>query len=67
MGPGVSDADYARWVAAFDRAMAQPSFDALRAKAGLYPFAMTGPLLTDYIARTVRNYQRQASGLGLLR
>jgi len=67
MGPGVSDADYARWVAAFDRAMAQPSFDALRAKAGLYPFAMTGPLLTDYIARTVRNYRHQASALGLLR
>jgi putative tricarboxylic transport membrane protein len=67
MGPGVSDADYARWVGIFDHAMAQPAFDAQRAKAGLYPFAMTGALLTEYVARTERNYRRQATELGLLR
>jgi putative tricarboxylic transport membrane protein len=67
MGPGVADADYARWVAAFERAMAQPAFDALRSKAGLYPFAMTGALLTEYVAKTERNYRRQAAELGLVR
>jgi putative tricarboxylic transport membrane protein len=67
MGPGVSDADYARWVALFDRAMADPAFDAQRAKAGLYPFAMTGALLTEYVAKTERHYRRQATELGLLR
>jgi putative tricarboxylic transport membrane protein len=67
MGPQVADADYRRWVAAFDRMMADKTFDQLRAAYGLYPFAMTGKLLTEYVAKTEENYRRQVAELGLVR
>ncbi|MDB5823705.1 MAG: tripartite tricarboxylate transporter substrate binding protein [Herminiimonas sp.] len=67
MGPDVPDADYRRWVAAFDRAMADKSFAALRASAGLYPFAMTGATLTAYVKKTEETYRHQAKEFGLLR
>lgn len=67
MGPQVPDADYRRWVAAFDRMMAAKSFDQLRAAHGLYPFAMTGAALTEYVKKTVENYGRQAREFGLVR
>jgi len=63
----VPDADYRRWVGAFDRMLADKSFDQLRASYGLYPFAMTGKLLTEYVAKTEENYRRQAAELGLVR
>jgi putative tricarboxylic transport membrane protein len=46
MGPGVPDADYRRWVAAFRAHEATPDFAQLRAEAGLYPFSLTGDALT---------------------
>jgi putative tricarboxylic transport membrane protein len=67
MGPRVPDADYRRWVGAFDRMMADKSFDQLRAAHGLYPFAMTGALLTEYVRKTEENYRRQVAELGLIR
>jgi putative tricarboxylic transport membrane protein len=67
MGPQVADADYRRWVGEFDRMMADKAFDQLRAAYGLYPFAMTGKLLTEYVARTEENYRRQVAELGLVR
>jgi putative tricarboxylic transport membrane protein len=67
MGPDVADADYKRWVAAFDRMMAEKSFDSLRAGVGLYPFAMTGATLTAYVRKTEESYRRQAKEFGLLR
>jgi putative tricarboxylic transport membrane protein len=67
MGPDVQDADYQRWVAVFDRAMTDKAFDALRASAGLYPFAMTGATLTAYVKKTEESYRRQAKEFGLLR
>lgn len=67
MGPQAPEADYRRWVAAFDRLMADKSFDQLRAAHGLYPFAMTGELLTEYIAKTEEHYRRQVAELGLVR
>lgn len=67
MGPKVPDADYRRWVAKFDRALATQAFGDLRAGYGLYPFAMTGAALTDYIKQTVDNYGRQVKELGLVR
>ena len=42
MGPQVPDADYQRWVATFERAMATPQFAQWREQAGLSPFALTG-------------------------
>lgn len=67
MGPQVSDADYRKWVGAFDRLLDTPAFEKMRAAAGLFPFAMTGKPLTEYIDRTVARYGAQAQEMGLLR
>jgi putative tricarboxylic transport membrane protein len=67
MGAKVSDADYRRWVAAFDHMMASKSFDQMRSAYGLYPFAMTGATLTEYIRKTADNYGREVRELGLVR
>jgi putative tricarboxylic transport membrane protein len=67
MGPGVPDADYRRWVAAFERIEAAPEFARLRQEAGLYPFSMTGDALTQYIKLAVSNYNRQAEQFHLVR
>lgn len=67
MGPQVSDADYRKWVAAFDKMMTTPAFDQARAASGFYPFAMSGATLTDYVKKTVDNYGKQSRELGLVR
>lgn len=67
MGPQVSDADYQRWVATFERAMATPQFAQWREQAGLYPFALTGAPLTRYVNQAYERYVRQATELGLMR
>lgn len=67
MGPKVPDADYRRWVAAFDRAMATQAFSDARAAHGLHPFAMTGPAFTDYVKKTVEHYGKLVQELGLVR
>jgi putative tricarboxylic transport membrane protein len=67
MGPGVPDADYRRWVAAFDRLQATPEFAQLRAEAGLYPFSLTGDPLTRYIKQAVLDYKQKARQFKLVR
>jgi putative tricarboxylic transport membrane protein len=67
MGPGVSDADYRRWVSAFDHMEAAPGFAQLRSEAGLYPFSLTGDALTRYIKQAVADYNRQARQFNLVR
>jgi putative tricarboxylic transport membrane protein len=67
MGPGVSDADYRRWVAAFDAMEAAPGFSQLRTQAGLFPFSLTGDALTQYINKSVSDYNRQARQFNLVR
>jgi putative tricarboxylic transport membrane protein len=67
MGPGVSDADYKRWVEAFDRMEAAPGFAQMRLEAGLYPFSLTGDALTRYIKQAVADYNRQAREFNLVR
>lgn len=67
MGPNVPDKDYRKWVAAFEKMMAQPSFEQLRAAHGLYPFSMTGDALTGYVNNTVDEYGKRAKELGLVR
>jgi putative tricarboxylic transport membrane protein len=67
MGPGVSDADYRRWVAAFDKMEASPEFSQLRSQAGLFPFSLTGDALTQYINKSVSEYTRQARQFNLVR
>ncbi len=67
MGPGVSEADYLHWVGAFEHVLGTPEFEAARAQAGLYPFALTGAALTEYVRKAVADYGRQAKNLNLVR
>ncbi len=67
MGAQAPEADYQKWVARFDHMMASRAFDQLRVEHGLYPFAMTGATLTDYVKKTMDGYGRQAKELGLVR
>jgi putative tricarboxylic transport membrane protein len=67
MGPDVSDADYRRWVQAFDRIESAPEFAQMRAQIGLYPLALTGDALTRYIRQAVADYKRQARQFNLVR
>ena len=67
MGPNVTDKDYRKWVAAFDKMMAQPSFEQLRAAHGLFPFSLTGDALTAHVNNTVDEYGKRAKELGLMR
>jgi len=67
MGPGVADADYQRWVAAFDRMLSTKEFAQLRAASGLYPFGLTGAPLAAYVKKAVDDYGRRAAELGLVR
>ena len=67
MGPGVPDADYQRWVAAFDRMLSTKEFAQLRAASGLYPFGLTGAPLAAYVRKAVDDYGKRAAELGLVR
>ncbi|MCA1323819.1 Bug family tripartite tricarboxylate transporter substrate binding protein [Herbaspirillum sp. alder98] len=67
MSAHVSEADYQRWVTLFDQTMASDEFKRQRAASGLYPFAMTGAALTDYIHNVVEQYRKQSQDLGLVR
>jgi putative tricarboxylic transport membrane protein len=67
MGPGVSDADYKKWVDAFTRMEATPEYTRLREEAGMYPFSMTGAALTAYVNKAVLDYKKQAQQFNLLR
>ncbi|RFB71064.1 MULTISPECIES: tripartite tricarboxylate transporter substrate-binding protein [unclassified Herbaspirillum] len=67
MSAQVSDADYRRWVAVFNQIMATEEFQRQRMAGGLYPFAMTGAQLTDYVSKLVEQYRRQSQELGLVR
>jgi putative tricarboxylic transport membrane protein len=67
MGPDVSDADYRRWVQAFDRLESAPEFAQMRAQIGLYPLTLTGDALTRYIRQAVADYKRQARQFNLVR
>jgi putative tricarboxylic transport membrane protein len=67
MGPNVPEADYQRWVRAFDQMEATPEFAQMRAAYGLYPFSMTGAALTGYVKKAVDDYHRQATQFKLVR
>jgi putative tricarboxylic transport membrane protein len=67
MGPKVTDADYLKWVTAFEHMTATPEFAQARSAYGLYPFTLTGPALTDYVKKAVLDYNRQARQFNLVR
>ncbi|MDD2878875.1 MAG: tripartite tricarboxylate transporter substrate binding protein [Rhodoferax sp.] len=65
VGPKVSDADYKVWVDTFNKMLATPEFNKLRAERGLFKFAMTGTELTSYIKDRVGFYRTLAADFGL--
>ncbi len=65
LGPKVSDADYKVWVDVFNRMMATPAFNKMRAERGLFPFAKTGPDLDAYVKARVADYRKLAADFGL--
>lgn len=67
MGPKVSDAEYQRWVGIFEKMMATPEYAKQRTAYGLYPFALTGAALTDYVHKAVDDYKQQARQFKLVR
>ncbi|MCS0580475.1 tripartite tricarboxylate transporter substrate-binding protein [Massilia pinisoli] len=67
MGPDVPEADYRRWVQAFDSVESSPAFAQMRARSGLYPLALKGDALTRYIRQAVADYRRQARQFNLVR
>ena len=66
MGPKVAAADRQWWTATFDKMLAAPEFDRLRQERGLFPFALTGQALDDYVSKEVQRYAALAREFGLL-
>jgi len=65
VGPKVSDADYKVWVETFNKMMATPAFNKLRAERGLFKFSKTGPELDAYVKERVAFYRSLATAFGL--
>ncbi|MBX3605641.1 MAG: tripartite tricarboxylate transporter substrate binding protein [Piscinibacter sp.] len=65
LGPKVSDADYKVWTDTFNKMMATPAFEKLRAERGLFPFAKTGSELDAYVKQRVASYRTLAGEFGL--
>ena len=63
MGPKVSDADYKVWVDTFNKMMATPAYDKLRAERGLFPFDLVGAEADAYVKKRVADYRKLAAGL----
>ncbi|MHB1198791.1 MAG: Bug family tripartite tricarboxylate transporter substrate binding protein [Polaromonas sp.] len=65
MGPKVSDADYKVWVDTFNKMMATPAFEKLRAERGLFKFALTGPELDAFVKTRVGVYRKLVGDFNL--
>lgn len=67
LSANVPDAAVRAWAAAFAEATAAPGYAALRDRHRLYPFALTGAALDDYVQARIKTYQALADELGLRR
>ena len=65
IGPKVSDADYKVWVDTFNKMMATPEFNKLRAERGLFKFALTGKELDAFIKDRMVAYRQLAADFNL--
>ena len=65
MAASVSDAVAHAWTTALQEAQAAPGYAALCARHGLYPFALSGAALDDYVQRSLADYRRLAQDLRL--
>jgi putative tricarboxylic transport membrane protein len=67
LSANVPDAAVRAWTAAFTEAVADAGYAALRERHGLYPFALTGTALDDYVQARIKTYKQLADELGLRR
>jgi len=67
LSANVPDAAVRAWTAAFTEAVAAPGYAALREQHGLYPFALTGAPLSEYVQTRIGAYRQLADELGLRR
>ncbi|MBJ2156543.1 Bug family tripartite tricarboxylate transporter substrate binding protein [Variovorax sp. IB41] len=67
LSANVPDAAVRAWTAAFAEATASPGYAALRERHSLYPFALTGAALDDWVQARIKTYQALADDLGLRR
>jgi putative tricarboxylic transport membrane protein len=67
LSANVPEAAVRAWSAAFAEATAAPGYAALRERHSLYPFALTGAALDDYVQARIKTYQALADELGLRR
>lgn len=65
LGPKVSEADYKAWVSTFDKMMATPEFNKLRAERGLFKFALAGEPLNAFIKERMATYRKLAADFKL--
>lgn len=65
LGPKVSDADYKVWVDTFNKMMATPAFNKLRAERGLFLFSTTGAELDSFVKRRTADYRTLVAEFGL--
>ena len=65
-GKDVSDADYQKWVDAFDAAYATDAFATVQAERGLLPLNMSGDELTSSINTTMDELRTIATEAGLI-
>jgi putative tricarboxylic transport membrane protein len=66
MGKNVSDEAYDAWVAAFEKAYADPAFATLQKEKGLMPLDMAGPELVESIKVRVEKMRGIAKEAGLI-
>jgi putative tricarboxylic transport membrane protein len=67
LGANVPEAAVRAWSVAFAEATAAPGYAALRERHSLYPFALTGAALDDYVQARIKTYRELADELGLRR
>lgn len=65
MAASAPEAAAAAWTAALREAQAAPGYAALCERLGLYPFALSGSALDDFVQRSLTDYRRLAQDLGL--
>lgn len=65
MAASAPDAAVRAWTTALRDALAAPGYAALCTQYGLYPFALTGAALEDFVQRSLADYRRLVQDLGL--
>lgn len=66
MGPDVSAESYNWWKTNFDKMLADPKFDELRKQRELFPFAMTGDELTQYVYNETEKLRQLSAEFNLV-